>query len=64
MKYCLIILILGLLSNYAMGTAIYVPTDYPTIQEGVDAASEGDSVILEAGTYSEYNILMKYGKSM
>lgn len=61
MKFCLLIPILGLLCNYATGTALYVPTDYPTIQEGIEAASEGDSVILEVGTYNECDIMMKYG---
>jgi len=32
---------------------IYVPDDYPTIQLAVDAANEGDTIIVREGTYVE-----------
>jgi len=32
---------------------IIVPDDYPTIQAAVDAASDGDTIIVKAGTYIE-----------
>lgn len=32
---------------------IYVPDDYPAIQEAVDAASSGDTIIVRDGTYIE-----------
>jgi len=38
----------------AAGAAtIYVPDDYPTIQEAADAASSGDTVVVRDGTYTE-----------
>lgn len=33
--------------------AIVVPRDYPTIQEAVDAADDGETIVVESGTYDE-----------
>ncbi len=41
------------------GSVIYVPTDYPTIQEAIDAAEEGDTIIVEEGVYHENLVIDK-----
>jgi hypothetical protein len=46
--------ILALAVNSATaGTVIHVPVDQPTIQAGINAASNGDTVLVSPGTYTE-----------
>ncbi len=35
---------------------IHVPSEFPTIQGGIDAAEEGDSVVIDPGRYTEFEI--------
>jgi hypothetical protein len=34
-------------------TVINIPADYPTIQQGIDASADGDTVLVQPGTYVE-----------
>ncbi len=45
----------------AVGQTYVVPYDYETIQEAIDAASYGDTVVVQCGIYDEPNIALKDG---
>ncbi len=47
------LVLLLVLSFSAQGTTIHVPADYPTIQDAINAAVNGDIVIVSQGTYRE-----------
>lgn len=44
----------------AWADIIHVPGDYPTIQEGIDACSPADTVMVAEGTYNE-NLIIQTG---
>lgn len=65
MKRLLVLLVLGALvlaPASGMSAVIYVPSEQPTIQAGVNAAALGDTVIVAPGIYSESVLL--YGGPM
>jgi len=49
----IIIAIVFIFVSSAFATIINVPADYPTIQQGIDASSDGDTVLVQPGTYYE-----------
>ncbi|TET67910.1 MAG: hypothetical protein E3J45_04090, partial [Candidatus Zixiibacteriota bacterium] len=51
LRFLLAVVVLFPLTAYA--TIINIPGDYPTIQEGIDHSSDGDTVLVQPDTYYE-----------
>jgi uncharacterized protein (TIGR02145 family) len=47
------ILIILLLTSFSFATIINIPADFSTIQEGIDASANGDTVLVQPNTYYE-----------
>ena len=52
-------LVLGLAALPSRAATVRVPSDQPTIQAGVDVATEGDTVLVAEGTYYERGITIQ-----
>ena len=46
------ILYLIIILSFALSETILIPEDFGTIQEGIDAATTGDTIFISTGTYS------------
>ncbi len=60
MKYrfaCILTGIIYLLIPGTLAVEIYVPWEYPTIQDAIDASTDGDIVFVDDGIYSGYGNL-------
>jgi predicted outer membrane repeat protein len=53
MKKISILTTILMTANLLFAQIINIPADYPTIQQGIDAAGNGDTVLVHPGTYEE-----------
>jgi hypothetical protein len=58
------IVISGLLASVAAADVISVPGDQPTIQDAIDAAVDGDEILIAPGTYNQGFIMTLVDKAI
>jgi hypothetical protein len=56
-KFLVLITVLVVSTSLAYAVTIYVPGDYDTIQEAIDAAVDGDSVVIAPGDYEGFYVV-------
>ncbi|MCP4144004.1 MAG: T9SS type A sorting domain-containing protein [bacterium] len=59
-----LIITLLLISSQCLSSTFFVPSDFPDIQSGINAAISGDTVVISSGLYYEYGIIMKEGVTL
>ena len=52
-RFLLTIAVVVMAYGLCWSTIINVPADYSTIQQGIDAGQDGDTVLVQPGTYYE-----------
>lgn len=53
MRSVIVLLLLVTLPALSFSATIYVPVDFSTIQQAIDAAANGDTILVASGTYVE-----------
>jgi hypothetical protein len=53
MKKIVCTILMLVITATSSATVINIPADWPTIQQGIDASSDGDTVLVQPGTYYE-----------